>query len=83
MSGKQFSGISSTAMHSATDEHNYSHITPIYATSTFVFDTADQGMERFESTDKEFIYSRWSNPTFKAAEQTIAALEAFGILWQV
>ncbi|MBX9891366.1 MAG: aminotransferase class I/II-fold pyridoxal phosphate-dependent enzyme [Chitinophagaceae bacterium] len=79
MSGKQFSGISSTAMHSATDEHNYSHITPIYATSTFVFDTADQGMERFESTDKEFIYSRWSNPTFKAAEQTIAALEAFGL----
>lgn len=79
MSGKQFSGISSTAMHSATDAHNYSHITPIYATSTFVFDTADQGMERFESTDKEFIYSRWSNPTFKAAEQTIAALEAFGL----
>ncbi len=79
MSGKQFSGISSTAMHSATDEHNYSHITPIYATSTFVFDTADQGMERFESTDKEYIYSRWSNPTFKAAEQTIAALEAFGL----
>ena len=66
-------------MHSATDEHNYSHITPIYATSTFVFDTADQGMERFESTDKEYIYSRWSNPTFKAAEQTIAALEAFGL----
>lgn len=76
---KIFSGISSTAIHSATEEHNYSHLTPIYATSTFTFDTADQGMERFQSIDKEHIYSRWANPTFKAAEETITALEAFGL----
>jgi methionine-gamma-lyase len=36
-------------------------------------------MERFAGKDKENIYSRWGNPTFKAAEQTIAALEAFGL----
>lgn len=75
-----FSGMGSVAMHTA-NHHNaeFSHITPIYATSTFVFDTAEQGMERFASKDKENIYSRWGNPTFKVAEQTIAALEAFNI----
>ncbi len=80
MSEFPLTGISSVAMH--TGGHNNaesSHLTPIYATSTFVFDTAEQGMERFASLDKEKIYSRWGNPSFKAAEETIAALEAFGL----
>lgn len=65
-------------MHTSSEEFtDYSHIVPIYATSTFTFDTAQQGMERFQSLDKEKIYGRWGNPTFKAAEETIAALEAF------
>ena len=73
-------GISSVAIHGADNNHaESSHITPIYATSTFTFDTAEQGMERFASLDKERIYSRWGNPTFKNAEETIAALEAFGL----
>jgi methionine-gamma-lyase len=73
-------GISSVAMHTVPEIFpEYAHITPIYATSTFTFDTAQQGMERFESTDKERIYGRWGNPTFKVAEETIAALEAFGL----
>src|ERR1700693_1395253 len=74
------SGISSVALHAAGNEHaEYAHVPPIYATSTFTFDTAQQGMERFAGKDKENIYSRWGNPTFKVAEQTIAALEAFGL----
>jgi methionine-gamma-lyase len=73
-------GISSIAIHGADNNHaESSHLTPIYATSTFTFDTAEQGMERFASLDKENIYSRWGNPTFKNAEQTIAALEAFNL----
>ncbi len=80
MSKFPLSGISSVAMHtSGHDNAEHAHLTPIFATSTFVFDTAQQGMERFETVDKERIYSRWGNPTFKAAEQTIAALEAFGL----
>jgi methionine-gamma-lyase len=71
-------GISSVALHAAGNGHaEYSHTPPIYATSTFTFDTAQQGMERFAGKDKENIYSRWGNPTFKVAELTIAALEAF------
>ena len=80
MSKFPLSGISSVAMHAADSSNDaYAHITPIYATSTFTFDTAQQGMERFESIDKEKIYGRWGNPTCKAAEDTIAALEAFGL----
>lgn len=73
-------GISSTAMHAAG--HNNAedaHLTPIFATSTFTFDTAEDGMERFAGADKTRVYSRWGNPTFTAAEETIAALEAFGL----
>jgi methionine-gamma-lyase len=76
----ELTGISSVAIHAAQQANSeYSHITPIYATSTFTFDNAQQGMERFVGKEKEHIYSRWGNPTFKAAEQTIAALESFGI----
>jgi methionine-gamma-lyase len=79
---KKFSltGISSVAIHSAGKENaDYSHLTPIYATSTFTYDSAQQGTDRFAGDDKTKIYSRWGNPTFTAAEETIAALEAFGL----
>lgn len=83
MPGKPFpfTGIGSVALHSAGHEHaSHSHLAPIYATSTFTFDTAQQGMERFAGEDKSMIYSRWGNPTFTAAEQTIEALESFDVL---
>ncbi len=73
-------GISSVAMHtSGQDNADFAHLTPIYATSTFTFDTAQEGTDRFAGADKTRIYSRWGNPTFTVAEETIAALEAFGI----
>ena len=73
-------GISSTAMHAAGHKNaEDAHLTPIFATSTFTFGTAEDGMDRFAGTDKTRVYSRWGNPTFTAAEETIAALEAFGL----
>lgn len=73
-------GISSVAIHaSGHDNADFAHLTPIYASSTFTFDTAQQGSARFAGSDKTKIYSRWGNPTFTTAEETIAALEAFGI----
>ena len=52
-------GISSVAMHTGNTENDaHAHITPIYATSTFVFDTAEQGMERFKSIDKEKVKAK-------------------------
>jgi len=73
-------GISSVAMHAAGHQNaEDAHLTPIFATSTFTFDTAEDGMNRFAGADKTRVYSRWGNPTFTAAEETIAALEAFGL----
>lgn len=73
-------GISSVAIHAAENDHGESsHLAPIYATSTFTFDTAEQGMQRFMGNEPGYIYSRWGNPTFTVAEQTIAALEAFNL----
>ena len=82
MPGKFFkhTGFSSIAIHGNQNQHpNSAHLTPIYATSTFTFDTADQGMERFAGIQDGYIYSRWGNPTFTDAENVIASLETFGI----
>ncbi|HEX5654954.1 MAG TPA: aminotransferase class I/II-fold pyridoxal phosphate-dependent enzyme [Chitinophagaceae bacterium] len=75
-----FTGWSSLAVHAGhTQDPLYAHLVPIYASSTFVFDEAEQGMRRFSGQEKGYIYSRWGNPTFTEAENKIAALEAFGI----
>ena len=75
-----YSGFSSLSIHGGhSKDPNYSHLTPIYATSTFVYDDAEQGMRRFSGQEEGYIYSRWGNPTFTEAEQKIAAMESFGI----
>jgi len=73
-----YSGISSLALHEAQHRFaNSSHLSPIYATSTFTFNNADEGMRRFSGEEDGYIYSRWENPSFKPAEEIIAALETF------
>ena len=77
---KQLKGFGSTAIHAGHEtEGNYAHLTPIYASSTYVFDTAEQGMRRFSGDEPGYIYSRWGNPSLKEAEDKIAAMESFGI----
>ncbi len=78
---KQLKGFGSTAIHSGHEtEGNNAHLTPIYASSTYVFDTAEQGMRRFSGDENGFIYSRWGNPTMTETEDKIAALESFGLV---
>lgn len=73
-------GFGSVAIHSGHEKDgNNAHLTPIYASSTYVFDNADQGMRRFNGEEKGYIYSRWGNPTMAEAEEKIAALESFGL----
>jgi len=72
-------GFSSLAIHAGHEQDpKYAHLTPIYASSTFVYDTAEQGMRRFSGEEPGFIYSRWGNPTMSEAENKIAAMESFG-----
>lgn len=73
-------GFGSVAIHGGhRQDPNYAHLTPIYASSTYVFDTAEQGMRRFSGQEEGYIYSRWGNPTMTEAEEKIAALEGFGL----
>lgn len=73
-------GFGSAAVHAGHQpDPNNAHVTPIYATSTFVFDTAEQGMRRFSGEEEGYIYSRFGNPTVTEAEQRITALETFGL----
>jgi cystathionine beta-lyase/cystathionine gamma-synthase len=48
---------------------------PIYETTTFVFDNAEQVKAYNAGKSQKFLYSRYSNPTIVAVEQTIAGLE--------
>ncbi|MBL0144963.1 MAG: aminotransferase class I/II-fold pyridoxal phosphate-dependent enzyme [Chitinophagaceae bacterium] len=77
----KFSGFSSVAIHGGhSNDPMYAHLTPIYANSTYTFDSAQQGMNRFSGEEKGYIYSRWGNPTITEAEEKISALESFGLL---
>ncbi len=48
---------------------------PIYQTSTFVFDSAEQGGRRFALEEDGYIYTRLGNPTLTVAEEKVALLE--------
>lgn len=49
--------------------------TPIYETTTFVFDNAAEVRAYNEGRSPKFLYSRYGNPTIAAVEKTIAAVE--------
>lgn len=73
-------GFSSLAIHGAhKQDPNYAHLTPIYASSTFVYDSATQGMQRFSGEEDGYIYTRWGNPSNTEAADKIAAMETFGL----
>jgi methionine-gamma-lyase len=58
-----------------TKEHLGSLSVPIFQTSTFTFDTAEQGETRFAGEEEGYIYSRLANPTVRVLEEKMACLE--------
>ncbi len=60
-------------------ENNRSHLTPIYATSTYTFDTADQAVDIFKGKEQGYVYGRFGSPTINEVEEKIAMMEAFGL----
>lgn len=51
------------------------HSTPIHATSSFVFDSAEQMQAIFAGEEKGNIYSRFTNPSVEEFQNKMAALE--------
>jgi cystathionine beta-lyase/cystathionine gamma-synthase len=48
---------------------------PIYETTTYVFDSAQQVKEYNEGGNRKYLYTRYGNPTVDAVEQQLAKLE--------
>ena len=69
--------IETQAIHSGriNDEQFGSLATPLYQTSTFIFDNAEQGAQRFAGEEEGFIYTRLGNPTTRQLEMRVAAME--------
>lgn len=55
------------------------HVLPIYATSSFAFESAQQGADIFLKKEPGHIYSRFGNPTVDAVAQKIGQLETFNL----
>lgn len=48
---------------------------PIYQTSTFKFNSAEEGAKRFSGEEPGYIYTRLGNPTTTALQEAVAVLE--------
>lgn len=59
------------------DPSSGAHTTPIYQTSTFIFDSAEQGAARFAEEEDGYIYARLmpNTPTHAVLVEKMAALE--------
>ncbi|MBQ9663912.1 MAG: methionine gamma-lyase [Oscillospiraceae bacterium] len=69
-------GFATRQIHAGKHENSAGALTtPIYQTSTFEFNSVEQGGRRFAGQEEGYIYSRLSNPTVNAVEEKIAALE--------
>src|SRR5699024_789028 len=69
-------GFSTRAIHAGYEDNEHGALaTPIYQTSTFIFDSAEQGGNRFEGEEEGYIYSRIGNPTNTQLENKLANLE--------
>jgi methionine-gamma-lyase len=69
-------GFDTKVIHAGGHHDPYGSATvPIYQTSTFVFDNAQQGADRFAGATGGFIYTRLGNPTISALERQMAELE--------
>ena len=70
------SGFNTKLIHSGgIDDQFHSATVPIYQTSTFSFDSADEGARCFAGESDGYIYTRIGNPTINALEKQLAILE--------
>jgi cystathionine beta-lyase/cystathionine gamma-synthase len=68
-------GIGTRAVHGARKTASGPLATPIVQSSTFVFESAAQLRRHLEGDAELFFYTRYGNPTVRALEDALAALE--------
>lgn len=80
MSGISKKGFDTICIHGGhKEESNRAHLTPIYASSTYTFDSAEQATAIFKGEEQGYIYGRFGNPSINEAEEKIALMEAYGL----
>jgi len=68
-------GFSTTLIHGGERQADGALTTPIYETTTFVFESAAAVQRYNEGKSSQFLYSRYENPTIVATEQKLAAAD--------
>lgn len=69
-------GFNTKAVHGGVIRNEFGSLgVPIYQTSTFIFENAEQGGKRFALEEEGYIYSRLGNPTTATLERKLALLE--------
>ena len=70
-------GFRTRALHAGgtPDAEHGARTVPIYQTTSFVFDSAEQAANRFALSELGPIYTRLNNPTHEVIENRIASLE--------
>lgn len=70
----------SLCVHELEDQRTTTpHQLPIYATSSFEFESINQGIDIFLGKEKGHLYSRFGNPTIDTVAEKIAQLEVHGL----
>ena len=74
---KKHKHFETSVIHDGYDasEMSGSLVPPLFQTSTYTFETAEQGERRFAGEEEGYIYSRLGNPTVSVLEERIATLE--------
>jgi methionine-gamma-lyase len=73
---KKNSGFNTRLIHAGHKKNEHLAVTtPIYQTSTFAFENAQDGADCFAGTSNGYIYTRLGNPTIRALEDAVANLE--------
>ena len=68
--------VESLAVHAGIEQYQHRPaVPPIYQTSTFLYDSVEQGARLFAGEEHGYIYSRMGNPTVEALEKSVTALE--------
>lgn len=69
-------GFATKAIHGGRQKNQFGSLCdPIYQTSAFTFETAEQGGRRFTLEEEGYIYTRLGNPTCSAVEEKVRLLE--------
>ena len=71
------SHFATQAIHAAYDakQHQGSLTPPIHVSSTYAFDSVEQGGQAFQGENERFIYARLGSPSQQILEQRLAQLE--------